>query len=411
MTTRAVATASTSAAIVTILTIALLAVIALLAHTGSPNKDDGRPTHPNAPRRTLDSPPTPKHFTYRVKRKVPHPPSFFTQGFTFRAYDGLLLEGTGLEGQSLVALYDLDEPFKGAPKSPPQRTARVPSNDHFGEGVTEFRGLLYQLTWTNAKVHVWNPTTLAHETELNAPRELAEGWGLTTSPSHDHLLASEGSARVHWFNVRFNEAGTKPVALEAAKSVLVHDCALGKGKDVLVGGLNELETVPLRVTHPDEASALHGDGTVLDYESSKAAREAAASTAGVAGALVWGNVYGTPCVAAFDPVSGRVRAYIHLDGLGPSNSAHERVYNGVAYRAVDDSIWVTGKNWDAMYEIELVGLDEVPGDFPTACRTKWNFPLGVVPRVPYPSSVSSDLCPSSGGARRRRQQQQQQPRR
>ena len=134
-----------------------------------------------------------QHFTYEVLETHPHSPSHFTQGFLFRHSDGRLIEGTGLEGQSLLALYRSNFTV--------ERRVRLPSSSrHFGEGIAELENILYQLTWQNKKVYTYNVDTLEFIRLLDQPKELLEGWGLTTL--NQDLIASEGSAML--FRIKAN---------------------------------------------------------------------------------------------------------------------------------------------------------------------------------------------------------------
>lgn len=340
------------------------------------------PSRPSRPRRSAASAPSkpaasaplppPKHFSYRVVRRVPHAEDLFTEGLVFLPWNGALVEGTGLKGHTRLLMYDTDE--SGAPRSPASRSARLPAPhaDDFGEGVAAFRDRLYQLTWKDGRLHAWDARSLQRVGVQSVPVELAEGWGLTAAPAHDALLMSEGSAWVHWVDVESDETAAK-----ITRSTLARDCHSEAGW--AVAGLNELETVPLRVTHPDEARAAHGDGRAPPDPT----------LAGRAPALVWSNVYGTPCVVALDPNTGDARAWVHLDGLNPEAQGHEKVPNGVAFRDADQSLWVTGKNWREMFQIELVEMAAPPGAFPGACKTIWNFPRGVLPKKKYPERVCS----------------------
>jgi len=64
----------------------------------------------------------------------------------------------------------------------------------FGEGCTKFNGLIYQMTYREGKVFVYDSITMKQVKVLNMPREMEEGWGLT----HDsvHIFASDGSNRL-----------------------------------------------------------------------------------------------------------------------------------------------------------------------------------------------------------------------
>jgi glutamine cyclotransferase len=339
----------------------------------SPTPTTTTPTNRNL---LNESPPktTVKHFKYKIITSIPHPSHFFTQGLTFRSSDGALLEGTGLEGQSAMYVWEMDS-LSSANNNPirphPTKTFKLP-NRHFGEGIAEYRGRLYQLTWRNGKIYVINADTFSLITTLDMPSQLAEGWGACVSPGHDALLFSDGSARIFWYSVSTDD--TQNTKLTHLRSVEIRDCSSNTGK--VIGGLNELEIVPLRVTHPEEAV---GGGFFSN------------SNAPSVGALVWANIYGSSCVVMADPISGFVRGYLHLDGLNPTTNEHQNVYNGIAFRNLDESIWVTGKTWTQLHKIELVEVvNPVEIRKFAPCSTIWNAPLGNVPKTPYQGSFT---CP------------------
>jgi hypothetical protein len=113
----------------------------------------------------------------------------------------------------------------------------------------------------------------------------------------------------------------------------------------------------LNLTHPEQVARLRMSDAPPDYDAMPGRNPP--------GGLVWGNIYGTQCIAAADPSTGHVRAYVHLDGLNPKSRHHDQVANGIAYRLSDsDSVWVTGKNWHHMYQIQR--------GFPGNCETIWN---------------------------------------
>src|ERR1044071_8568163 len=91
------------------------------------------------------TPPTPA-INFTVVGTFPHDTTFFTEGFEF--HKGSLLESTGLEGKSKLVQYNLEsgkveKQINLDPKS-------------FGEGITVFRDTLYQLTYQDNKVNVYD---------------------------------------------------------------------------------------------------------------------------------------------------------------------------------------------------------------------------------------------------------------
>lgn len=168
------------------------------------------------------------------------------------------------------------------------------SGDYFGEGIAVVGDRLIQLTWQNHIGFVYNVSSF----ELLSQFDLStEGWGLTYNGTH--LILSDGSSRLYFLDQDTFEAGG---------SVIVHDGASQ------ITRLNELEYV-------------NGD--------------------------VYANIWQTQKIAIINPQTGEVKAYIDLAGLYPT-SDQNAVLNGIAYNPKTNQLYVTGKYWPHLYEIQLV---------------------------------------------------------
>ncbi len=166
---------------------------------------------------------------------------------------------------------------------------------YFGEGIAILDGLLYQLTWQNGAVVVYELETFEVERTMQYD---GEGWGLT----HDgrQLIMSDGSA-----TIRFRDPQTFSVTREIE---VRHD-------GVPVSRLNELEYV-------------EGE--------------------------IWANIWYDDRIARISPVDGKVLGFIDLGTLYPQSArGSEAVLNGIAYDPAAKRLFVTGKNWPQLYEIEV----------------------------------------------------------
>ncbi len=70
---------------------------------------------------------------------------------------------------------------------------------------------------------------------------------------------------------------------------------------------------------------------------------------------IWANIWHDDRIVRIAPESGQVLGWINLAGLfprGPHDS--ERVLNGIAYDSETRQVFVTGKNWPHLFEIEVV---------------------------------------------------------
>lgn len=167
---------------------------------------------------------------------------------------------------------------------------------YFVEGSVVFKDNLYILTWDSKVAFVYGADSLDYKSTWSYPRE---GWGLTTDGKQ--LIASDGSATLFFMDEDF--------ALK--KRVVV------KYEDRPVRWLNELEYI---------------DGRI------------------------WANVYTTDEIVIINPKDGRVEGIIDCSGLLPRSlyTSQTDVLNGIAYNPVTGRIYLTGKNWPKLYEIELV---------------------------------------------------------
>lgn len=225
-------------------------------------------------------------FTYRIVRVYPHDPSAFTQGLQY--VDGVLYEGTGLNGKSTIRKVALE-----TGKVLQQRA--VPA-EHFGEGITVFRNDLFELTWQTHVAFVYDKNTFEPKKRFSYP---GEGWGLTSDGTN--LIMSDGTDQLRVLD---------PVTFAEKRRIKV--TASGQP----LRNLNELEVVKNEI---------------------------------------FANVWQTDFVARIAPDSGKVIGYIDLRGLlSASERANTDVLNGIAYDATRDRLFVTGKLWPKLFEIQVV---------------------------------------------------------
>lgn len=176
-----------------------------------------------------------------------------------------------------------------------KRLVKLPSN-LFGEGLARWKDRLIQLTWQSFQGRIYDAKTLKFVARF--PYH-TEGWGLTQDGKH--LISSDGSATLYFLD---------PDSLAPVRSVEVKD----RGNAVFY--LNELE---------------HINGSI------------------------WANIFQSDRIAVIDPASGRVKAWIDCSDLTSRHHSvdMESVLNGIAFDADSGRIYMTGKRWNAVYEIEL----------------------------------------------------------
>lgn len=204
--------------------------------------------------------------------------------------DGIFYEGTGLRGRSSLRKVD---PTSG------QVTQRIDLPEQlFGEGIAILGDRLYQLSWQENTGFIYDKDSFELLDTWTYP---TEGWGLATDGQR--LIMSDGTEVLHFLD---------PDTLAETGSVAVSDAA---GNPVV--RLNELEFV-------------EGE--------------------------VWANIWQTDRIARIDPATGDVLGWIDLRGLLPAELRTQPVdvLNGIAYDAATDRVFVTGKLWPRIFEIDVV---------------------------------------------------------
>lgn len=69
---------------------------------------------------------------------------------------------------------------------------------------------------------------------------------------------------------------------------------------------------------------------------------------------IYGNIWQKDAIAIINPASGEVEGVLDLSGLRAQvKNASAEVLNGIAYNKKTKTLFVTGKNWDKLFEITL----------------------------------------------------------
>jgi glutamine cyclotransferase len=71
---------------------------------------------------------------------------------------------------------------------------------------------------------------------------------------------------------------------------------------------------------------------------------------------IWANIYLTTDIIRIDPATGKVVGIIDLSELqSPADVSYRTdVLNGIAYDPATGRIWLTGKNWNKVYEVQII---------------------------------------------------------
>ncbi len=205
-------------------------------------------------------------------------------------YKNKLYESTGLEGKSKLIETDLTT-------GKPIRSISLDPK-YFGEGISIVGDTIYQLTYQSKVVFVY---TLKDFKKLNKEFTInTEGWGMTTDGKD--LIASDGSSNLYYYEPSTFRLLKKQAVTEAGN---------------LAFNLNELEYI---------------DG------------------------YIYANQWQRPFILKIDPASGTIVAKADLTDVWSRVKAKDPaadVPNGIAYDSTTKKIYVTGKNWPELYEIEL----------------------------------------------------------
>lgn len=227
---------------------------------------------------------------YSVLNTYNHDINAYTQGLEF--YDGILFEGTGQNGESTLRKTDY--------KSGNVSKSVSLSPDYFGEGITVFNDKIYQLTWKNKVGFIYNAATLEQEKTFDYFSDI-EGWGLTHNDKH--LIMSDGTNKIYFLN---------PETQKMERFINVYSDTNA------ITELNELEWI---------------DGKI------------------------WANIYLKDVIVIINPENGAVESAIDFSELKSKNkkalTEGDEVLNGIAYNPSTKTVFITGKNWDKMFEIKL----------------------------------------------------------
>jgi glutaminyl-peptide cyclotransferase len=214
-------------------------------------------------------------------------------GFTqgLEFYNDTLYESTGLNGKSSIRKLDL-------------KTGKILkktklSDTYFGEGLTILNDKIYQLTWRSGDGLIYDVNTFERLKIFNY-NESKEGWGLCNDG--EKLYKSDGTPKIWTLNAETLEE-------EGYIQPVTNKTSLTK--------LNELEWVEGKIY----ANTWQKDGIVI-----------------------------------IEPKTGAVEGLIDFRGLRDKVTKHSKldVLNGIAYNPNTKKLYVTGKNWDKLFEVEII---------------------------------------------------------
>ncbi|CAB9517837.1 Glutamine cyclotransferase [Seminavis robusta] len=265
-----------------------------------------------------DGPLTQVSKNYRVVKTLPHDPKAFTQGLTFRPDNSTILyESTGMYNESVIRVLDLNNNA--------QILQEIKLDEkYFGEGLSYFeyppnpnhqhhKGLVH-FTWKELTGFVFDVDTLETLQEFAFTTTTNEGWGIIHVPNNPNydFIVSDGSANLHFWDKDYKECQPPLEVTYLTQDMLNQQMTKPRGMRFL----NELEWDPTT-------------NTIL--------------------ANIWYQDY----IARINPTTGFIEMLYDFRGLYPYRPPGTDVFNGIALHPVDGQLWVTGKYWHQLYQIEL----------------------------------------------------------
>ena len=232
----------------------------------------------------------PKLYTYKILETYPHDINAYTQGLEFE--NDTLYESTGQYKESSLRKtnYKTGEVL--------QKVALPDA--YFAEGLTILNNKIYQLTWRENTGFIYNLKTM-EQTGTFVYGKSREGWGLCHD-AEKNIYKSDGTDRIWTLN-------SNTLAEKDYIEIFTNTSK--------ISSVNELEWVEGKI---------------------------------------YANVYQQGSIAIIDPANGAVEGVIDLTDLKDKVSQHPKldVLNGIAYKGEPNILYITGKNWDKLFKIEII---------------------------------------------------------
>lgn len=208
----------------------------------------------------------------------------------FEYINGFLYEGTGNYGESSLRKVELE--------TGEILKYRNLSSDLFGEGITRINNKIYQITYRAQVGFVYDEENF--ELLRKIFYQIREGWGLTNNG--EHILMSDGSHIIYYMDTTY---------FSVEKKIEVYD------QEREVDLLNELELI---------------------------------------NGVLYANRYTTQEIVMIEPETGKLLGRIDMNGILDPSDRHPGIdyFNGIAYDQENDRIFVTGKYWPKVYEVEFI---------------------------------------------------------
>lgn len=281
---------STSTKVIGIVLLTAALLIAILSNSSCNDKKPPQPT-PTPPKVTT---PAIEHIDYTIINTFPHDETMFTEGLLF--HQGKLFESSGAPEEALTAgsVVMMIDPTTWKSR----KVAELDRNVYFGEGITILNDKLYQLSYKNQIGFIYNTKTWKKIGQFSYNN--AEGWGMTTDGKL--LIMSDGTENLTFLS---------PDSLKPVRQLRVTENGAPRNY------LNELEYIK---------------------------------------GYIYANIWLSNTIVKIDPATGKVVGKLDISTI--HNDAQRRnprvdVANGIAYDAATDRIFLTGKMWSNIYQVDF----------------------------------------------------------
>jgi glutamine cyclotransferase len=232
---------------------------------------------------------TPKALKYTIVNMYSHDIGSFTEGLEF--YKDTLYESTGSGNncKSYLRKYNY-------------KTGEIYKQTnldpiYFGEGITFINNKIYQLTWQNKTGFIYNANTWKLEKTFTYDKDI-EGWGMTNDGKY--IYQTDKTEKIWKMD---------PNTQKMVDYVNVYS---GGSK---IPSINELEWI---------------------------------------NGKIYSNVWTKDAIAVVNPTNGAVEGILDMSGLRKFvKNPEAEVLNGIAYNPKTKTIFVTGKQWNKMFEITV----------------------------------------------------------
>lgn len=234
------------------------------------------------------------YLNFSISSVYKHDITSYTEGFLF--HDHQLFESSGAttedpQTRSMAGIANMNT-------GKIDKKIELDKNLYFGEGIVFFMDRLYQLTWKNQTGFIYDATTYKR---LDSFRyQNAEGWALTADSTS--LIMSDGTSALTYLD---------PVSLKPVKMLAVTE------NGAALDSLNELEYIK---------------------------------------GYIYANRYLKNYIVKIDPATGKVVAKLDLTSLVQEEhvkNPNGNVLNGIAYDPDNDKVYVTGKLWSGIYQVNF----------------------------------------------------------